>query len=215
MPSFSRWSSVSPPGTPPFWPLLPSLYDCGGLLAVVGVMFERKAVINEDLVKQGLLLQAEEYDEDITNPAAPDFEKVERLTLSYKSISRIDNLTGFTALTRLGLDNNVINQIENLEHLVNLKWLDLSFNNIKKIEGLSTLVNLEDISLFSNKIEKIEGLEQCTKLNCLSIGNNLIKEPDNVIYLREFRHLRLVNLKGNPICDDPDYKSVVIAHLKR
>ena len=175
-------------------------------------MFAEKAVINDGLIKECLRqLQDEAGDGD---GEEIDFEKAVRLSLSYKSLGKIDNLTGFNSLTHLCLDNNVISEIENLGHLVNLGWLDLSFNNISKIEGLERLVNLQDLSLFSNKIEKIEGLDKCTKLNCLSIGNNKIRDTDSIIYLREFRKLRLVNLKGNPVCDDPDYKMFVIAHLK-
>ena len=62
-----------------------------------------------------------------------DFEEIEVLSLSFKNLSRIDNLNGLKTLTTLKLDNNIISTIENLDYLVNLTWLDLSFNNISKI----------------------------------------------------------------------------------
>lgn len=33
-----------------------------------------------------------------------------------------------------------------------------------------------------------------------------------VIYLRRFKHLRSLNLKGNPLCDDERYTLFVVAH---
>ena len=170
-------------------------------------MFERKSVIDEGLIRASLAEEAELRGNAAEHAVEKDvLEMASRLALSYKNIARIDNLTGFHALTNLCLDNNVITTMENMEHLTNLKWLDLSFNNITKIEGLEKLVHLQDLSLFGNQIETIEGLSQCTDLNCLSMGNNNIKEYDSIVYLREFRSLRLVNLKGNPICEDQDYK---------
>ncbi len=37
-------------------------------------------------------------------------------------------------------------------------------------------------------------------------GQNQLKKLDNVMYLRQFRNLRLVNLAGNPICKEHDYR---------
>jgi hypothetical protein len=34
------------------------------------------------------------------------------------------------------------------------------------------------------------------------------------MYLRQFRNLRLVNLAGNPMCKDHDYRSYVLSHIK-
>ena len=35
-----------------------------------------------------------------------------------------------------------------------------------------------------------------------------------MIYLRKFENLRLLNLEGNPICKDFDYRLFVIYHIK-
>jgi len=96
----------------------------------------------------------------------------------------------------------------------NLTWLDLSFNKIKKIEGLETLTKLGDLSLYNNEIEKIENLDAQVHLNVFSIGQNQIKKLDNVMYLRQFKNLRLVNLAGNPISKEHDYRSYVLSHIK-
>lgn len=45
-------------------------------------------------------------------------------------------------------------------------------------------------------------------------GRNSISSFDNVMYLRQFKKLRLVNLAGNPIAAAPDYRSYVLSHIK-
>ena len=70
------------------------------------------------------------------------------------------------------------------------------------------------LSLFNNNIETIENLDNLTNLNILSIGNNNINKLENVLYLRRFRKLRLINLAGNPICSDGEYRPYVLSHIK-
>ena len=109
----------------------------------------------------------------------------------------------------------MIEAIEGLGHLTQLQWLDLSFNNIEKIEGLETLVNLTDLSLHHNQIHTIEGLDALTKLDVLSIGDNQLEtlEGAPVLYLRQFKSLRSINMSGNAMCDDPNYEPYVVAFL--
>lgn len=139
---------------------------------------------------------------------------VTTLLFSYRDIARIDNLKGLGNLTKLQLDNNGIRTIENLDSLVNLRWLDLSFNRIEKIEGVDALSQLTDLSLFNNRIETIENMDSLVNLNVLSIGNNQLRVLENTLYLRQFKNLRLVNLDGNPICEEAEYRSYVLSHVK-
>ena len=143
-----------------------------------------------------------------------ELKEVSTLLFSYRDIAQIGNLRGLDNLTKLQLDNNHIRKIEHLDELKNLTWLDLSFNRIETIEGLTQLTNLTDLSLFSNCIETIENMDTLTKLNVLSIGNNNIKQLENTLYLRQFKQLRLVNLDGNPICEEAEYRSYVLSHVK-
>eukprot|EP00163_Fabomonas_tropica_P010984 TRINITY_DN213_c0_g3_i1.p1 TRINITY_DN213_c0_g3~~TRINITY_DN213_c0_g3_i1.p1 ORF type:complete len:578 (+),score=178.29 TRINITY_DN213_c0_g3_i1:63-1736(+) len=143
-----------------------------------------------------------------------DYKDVTTLNFSFCNIMKIDNLRGFVQLTKLQLDNNIIDKIQNLDHLVNLEWLDLSFNNLTKIEGLENLTKLTNLTLFNNQIATLEGLESQKNLETLSIGNNVLKNLDNLMYLRQFRRLRMVNITGNPVCADPEYRSYVLSHLK-
>jgi hypothetical protein len=176
------------------------------------VLVERK-VIDEKLIRDSVV---EELDADsgaVVKADEINLSVISELMLSFKNVFYIDNLRGFENLSKLQLDNNIIEEINNLDHLVNLKWLDLSFNNISKIDNLDSLVNLQDLSLFNNKITKISGLDKLTKLNVLSLGNNLISELEDIRNLRDFGNLRLLNLKGNPVCKEDDYHNTVFAYL--
>ena len=107
----------------------------------------------------------------------------------------------------------MIDKIANISHLTTLKWLDLSFNNIKVMEGLESLVNLTDLSLFNNQIKVLQNIDNCKDLQCLSLGNNAVPSLDVCQYLRKFRNLHLVNLEGNPVCKEPEYKMMLLAYL--
>ena len=45
-------------------------------------------------------------------------------------------------------------------------------------------------------------------------GRNQISKFDNVTYLRQFKHMRMVNLAGNPLSSDPEYRSYVLSHIR-
>ena len=142
-----------------------------------------------------------------------DFTQISELSLSFRDIYKIDHLRGFESLVKLRLDNNLIESIENLGHLVNLEWLDLSFNNISRIEGLDVLRKLTDLCLVNNFIKSIENLDGCPALQVLSLGNNCIESiEDNILYLRRFENLQALNLKGNPVYDEHDFKVSIFAY---
>jgi len=140
---------------------------------------------------------------------------------------------------KLQLDNNCIEKIEGIDHLIHLEWLgnvifpsnlaDLSFNSISSIEGLENLTKLSDLSLYNNSISVVEGLDNCLKLQVLSLGENNIANLEHVsvtsphrlrsklqlLYLRKFKELSVVNLIGNPVCSEFDYKLFLVGRLKK
>uniref|UniRef100_A0A8D0GGM6 Dynein regulatory complex subunit 3 n=1 Tax=Sphenodon punctatus TaxID=8508 RepID=A0A8D0GGM6_SPHPU len=142
-----------------------------------------------------------------------DFKDVKELQLDFRNILKIDNLWQFVNLTKLQLDNNIIEKIEALDNLIHLIWLDLSFNNIEVIEGLDALVKLQDLSLYNNRISKIENLDTLLELQVFSIGNNDISALENIVYIRKFKHLRTLNLTGNPVHENEQYSMFIAAHL--
>jgi hypothetical protein len=45
-------------------------------------------------------------------------------------------------------------------------------------------------------------------------GNNHLNKLDRTFYLRQFNNLESVNLAGNPICREANYKSYLLSHIK-
>ncbi|RHY29957.1 hypothetical protein DYB32_004744 [Aphanomyces invadans] len=146
---------------------------------------------------------------------AVDFAALKVLSLSFKNVFKIDNLVTLKNLVKLQLDNNVIQEIEGISHLTSLTWLDLSFNNIAEIKGLETLTKLQDLTLYNNNISKLENLDTLKSLQVLSVGNNSLATTDGLLYLKCLDGLRVLNLEGNPVCSDPEYRSFVLAHLDK
>ncbi|NWR68176.1 DRC3 protein, partial [Bucorvus abyssinicus] len=170
-------------------------------------------VIDDDMVQKAVEEQCPEAIGNLAGRGGIGFKDVTELQLNFRNILQIDNLWQFENLTKLQLDNNILEKIEGLENLVHLVWLDLSFNNIQVIEGLDSLVKLQDLSLYNNRISKIENMDTLQELRIFSIGKNNLTTLEDVIYLRRFKHLRTLNLTGNPLCDDEQYTLFVVAHL--
>ncbi|OQS01302.1 hypothetical protein ACHHYP_01377 [Achlya hypogyna] len=187
----------------------------------LGIRNAEVAVINDEMitasvVKDGVDILNENAVTAIEGGGTDvDFAKLQVLSLSFKNIFKIDNLFTLRNLTKLQLDNNVIQEIEGIGHLTSLTWLDLSFNNIAEIKGLDTLTKLHDLTLYNNNIAKLENLDALRELQVLSVGNNALASTEGLLYLKSLDKLRVLNLEGNPVCSDPEYRAFVLAHLDK
>ena len=102
-------------------------------------------------------------------------------------------------------------------------------------------MSLRDLSLAHNRIQRVEHLDSLQQLQVLSLSSNLVEELDNVSqtwrgmawgwgvwevpynsyncallqvkYLRQFKHLQSLALKGNPLASSEDYEHFVIAYI--
>ncbi|RHZ15559.1 hypothetical protein DYB31_006826, partial [Aphanomyces astaci] len=187
----------------------------------LGIRNAEVSVISDDMIQQCVLKDAvDPANESATNDMASgtdtvDFAALRVLSLSFKNVFKIDNLVTLKNLVKLQMDNNVIQEIEGISHLTSLTWLDLSFNNIAEIKGLDTLTRLQDLTLYNNNISKLENLDTLKGLQVLSVGNNSLATTDGLLYLKCLDALRVLNLEGNPVCSDPEYRSFVLAHLDK
>lgn len=48
----------------------------------------------------------------------------------------------------------------------------------------------------------------------LCAGNNHLSKLDRMMYLRQFKSLELVNLAGNPLCREANYRAYMLSHIK-
>ena len=139
-----------------------------------------------------------------------------RASFCDNEIARLEGLEECTALEELSLEENRIVVIEGLQRLTALKKLDLGKNRISRIENLSPhLVNLTQLSLEDNAISSLEGLAGLSSLMELYIGNNSVAELREVQQLKSLPKLIIMDLLGNPLCAQDDYRCYIIYHLRR
>ena len=103
------------------------------------------------------------------------------------------------------------NDFENLEAL----WL--TNNNLTEIKGLETNFRIKILCLGFNRISSLEGssLNVMKFLETLYLNNNKLKNLDKVItYLSQFKFLKSLNLFGNPVAEEPEYRPRVVDTLK-
>ncbi|KAG7382897.1 Dynein regulatory complex subunit 3 [Phytophthora pseudosyringae] len=183
----------------------------------LGVRHAEVAVISDELIKKVACADLDPANNNAINEAdqSVDFIKLQTLSLSFQNIFKMENLETLRHLVKLQLDNNVLQEIDGIGHLVHLEWLDLSFNNISTINGLEKLVKLTDLSLYNNCIAKLENLDTLKELQVLSIGNNLLPSTEGLLYMKCLEKLRVLNLSGNPVCSDPEYRPFLLAHLEK
>ncbi|XP_059204382.1 dynein regulatory complex subunit 3 [Centropristis striata] len=171
-------------------------------------------VMDEEILKEAIVEQTtQDKAGNVVQAEGIHFEEILQLLLENRNIGKIDHLWDFTSLTRLDLNTNVIEKIEGLDRLVNLTWLNLSFNHIEKIEGLESLRKLEVLNLSKNNISVIENMDTLEKLTNFLFAKNLLGQLDNVLYLRKFKNLFSINLSGNPVSEEEDYKYFIAAYF--
>lgn len=118
-------------------------------------------------------------------------------------------------LEELCLEDNRITVLENLSHLKKLLKLDLGKNQISMVENLSSLEQLTQLSLEDNYISSLKGLESLTSLMELYLGNNRITTLKEINYIRALPKLLILDLSGNPVCKQKEYRSYIIYNLKK
>ncbi|XP_054463267.1 dynein regulatory complex subunit 3 [Anoplopoma fimbria] len=175
---------------------------------------DKEILMDEDVLRQAVVEQAaQDQVGRIVKEDGVNFNEILKLRLEYRNILMIDHLWEFTSLARLDLNNNLIEKIEGLDRLINLTWLNLSFNSIEKIQGLESLRKLEVLNLSNNRISVIEKMDALEKLTHFFIANNLLGQLDNVLYLRKFKNMFTINLYGNPVSEEEDYKFYIAAYF--
>eukprot|EP01028_Stygiella_incarcerata_P004386 TRINITY_DN1955_c0_g2_i2.p1 TRINITY_DN1955_c0_g2~~TRINITY_DN1955_c0_g2_i2.p1 ORF type:complete len:873 (+),score=282.64 TRINITY_DN1955_c0_g2_i2:112-2619(+) len=122
----------------------------------------------------------------------------------------------YPELETLTLARNEISRIENLNPLEHLQTLDLSQNRIRKIENLSSLVHLKTLILDENRISTLTSCaHEVQGVATLSLASNEVSDLEEVRSLRLCLSLSSLTLHGNPICELPFYRDVVILSLPR
>ena len=75
------------------------------------------------------------------------------------------------------------------------------------------MLSLEIVSLSVNKIRTLRPFSYLQNLRELYLRRNLITNLNEIKYLTDLQNLNILWLSDNPICENPNYRTVVICGL--
>ncbi|XP_063074090.1 leucine-rich repeat and guanylate kinase domain-containing protein isoform X2 [Engraulis encrasicolus] len=142
-----------------------------------------------------------------------DYSSLKKLNLDYNHFQEIRGLEKCASLAHLSLAHNQIGCISGLDNLP-LKHLCLRGNLIQTMENLQTLWPLQVLDLACNRIHSLAGLQNLHLLGTLNLESNRISEIKEATHVHDLQLLRELNLKRNPVQDQPDYRLAVIFLLQ-
>lgn len=143
------------------------------------------------------------------------FTNLRKLSLIDNMIDKIKGIESWRLLEELSLEKNKITKIEGIHHLQYLKKLDLGCNKIWVIENLESLESLTQLSLEDNEIDSLSGLDCLHNLMELYIGNNCFANIKQVWLLKALPKLIILDISGNEMWRDENYRIYVIFNLKK
>ncbi|CAG9462989.1 unnamed protein product [Pedinophyceae sp. YPF-701] len=117
--------------------------------------------------------------------------------------------------TALHLAHKGITDLVGFEPLCYLEELWLNNNRLIEITGLDENVRIKHLYAHENLISTLEGsLSRFKFLTSLDVSNNRLRDLDNVLaFLSRFQHLENLNLRGNPCCEEPSYRLIVLSQM--
>lgn len=102
-----------------------------------------------------------------------------------------------------------------MSNLHELRKLELGINFISSLGPLSVLTNLTQLSVEDNRLGSLSGLECLLNLMELYAGNNAIGEMRVIQMLKDLPKLIILDLLGNPLCSEAEYRQYAIYHLRK
>lgn len=117
--------------------------------------------------------------------------------------------------TEIVLSNRNITKLVNFEFFENLEALWLNQNMIKEIKNLDNNFRIKHLVLSNNLIYNLEGsLTKMKFLKILLLDNNKLRNLDlQLNILKNFKFLENLNLFGNPLSEEPEYRNRVINNI--
>ena len=118
--------------------------------------------------------------------------------------------------TELHLGYKKITQLSGFHAFVNLSTLWLNNNRLTVLEGLDSNIRLRNLHVHCNRIRKLGGssLVEMKFLNQLTLNDNSLESIDDVVEeLKNLRHLTSLDLFGNPISQEDNYRLLIIMNL--
>ena len=111
------------------------------------------------------------------------------------------------------LSRELIAQKVKSDRIESIRNLNLWGSNIEDIPIIREMPSLEIVSLSVNKIRTLAPFANLQNLRELYLRSNLIANLNEIKYLTNCENLTVLWLSENPICDNPNYRAVIICIL--
>jgi len=111
------------------------------------------------------------------------------------------------------LTRELIAQKAKSDRLESIRKLNLWGSNLEDISIIAEMPLLEIVSLSVNKIRTLKPFANLQNLKELYLRKNSISNLNEIKHLTECENLTKLWLKENPICDNPNYRDVIICVL--
>ena len=111
------------------------------------------------------------------------------------------------------LSRELIAQKVKSDRIESIRNLNLWGSNIEDISIIREMPSLEIVSLSVNKIRTLAPFANLQNLRELYLRRNLIANLNEIKYLTNCENLTVLWLSENPICDNPNYRKIVISVL--
>lgn len=114
--------------------------------------------------------------------------------------------------TELHLGDKGFEKLAGFERLINLEVLWVNGNKLTSVSGLDDNFRIRRLYAMDNKISTLKGsLRKFVFLELLDLTNNNLRNLAKLLStLTHFKFLRYLELRGNPCCEEPDYRLQVI-----
>lgn len=144
-----------------------------------------------------------------------NFADLQNLDISNNNLTKLDGLQFFPRLTHLKAENNLLTDITDVGHLLHLRILELGSNCISNPgHSLTGLKELTLLSMDRNKIRSLASFTELSVLLELYLGENLIEDLKEVRNLGSLKKLVVLDLLGNPMCRDAEYRLFCVFNIK-
>lgn len=111
------------------------------------------------------------------------------------------------------LTREIIAQKVKSDRIESIRNLNLWGSNLEDISIIQQMPSLEVVSLSINKIRTLRPFANLNNLRELYLRRNLISNLNEIKYLSDCPNLKVLWLSENPICDNPNYRAVIICVL--
>ena len=139
-----------------------------------------------------------------------------RLVLSGNALSSLEGVQHCAGLEELIADDNRLTDTRPLARLRRLRVVELAHNRIRELGQLTALPALTQLSLEGNALSSLAGLEQLQSLTALYLArNSLANLTADVRIIASLPRLLILDLAGNPLAQDPEYRLHAVFHLRR